>query len=75
MFRFQTGSIKRVHQAFCSHQTQTFRFQTGSIKRRSEQTPPALYLRFDSKLVRLKGTDTLKEQLSIMKVSIPNWFD
>ena len=55
MFQFQTGSIKRIQidSVFLSGQVK-FQFQTGSIKSHQYNTLRAVYLCFNSKLVRLK---------------------
>ena len=54
----------------------TFRFQTGSIKRNvSVYIHRRSNMRFDSKLVRLKGDAVGVVIIFAISVSIPNWFD
>ena len=56
-FQFQTGAIKRTPEfAETTMQFPMFQFQTGAIKSIAVLRQPSRYrLRFNSKLVRLKG--------------------
>ncbi len=57
-FQFQTGAIKRTHQALAEARKSMFQFQTGAIKSKfhiSLKRPPSCS--FNSKLVRLKGNN------------------
>ena len=55
LFRFQTGSIKRLYYSFESGVLYIrFRFQTGSIKSQPNWKVKVTLTSFDSKLVRLK---------------------
>ena len=60
-FQFQTGSIKSDKEADRYFIDDAFQFQTGSIKSGNIAAKPKLCLMsFNSKLVRLKETMTLK---------------
>ena len=64
---------KRAGGAECEEE---FQFQTGAIK--SEGVPPAgdvHRVRFNSKLVRLKGVLLFNQRQMPYSVSIPNWCD
>ena len=55
-FQFQTGSIRSALIPFEILSYLMFRFQTGSIKSDTKQGLQKSEIRFDSKLVRLKGS-------------------
>ena len=75
-FQFQTGSIKRSS-VTCPHLVFVglFQFQTGSIKRMPIQCATGFQQGFNSKLVRLKGSNGEDMFEGKHRVSIPNWFD
>ena len=56
MFQFQTGSIKSQSNIVCWPNIDKFQFQTGSIKSQGiTWDDTSVLVRFNSKLVRLKG--------------------
>ena len=53
-FQFQTGAIKRGETCVIYVAWMLFQFQTGAIKSHGVSFPRVPFLRFNSKLVRLK---------------------
>ena len=74
LFQFQRGTIDRSEEIPAYIPASEFQFQRGTIDSRFVKDFKTARLRFNSSVVRLI-VGTVIEQIQVLKVSIPAWYD